>query len=103
MVQTFYSQVCVKEYKFDSVQVFYKELNAAKSEYLDCKTIRVDWEKTYGNKAVDTTSIRDRLKQKEQVVKEREAGRGYRAKQKNFCRTFKIFAVQYKYWFWFVD
>ena len=72
----------VKEYKFDSVQAFYKEFKAAKSEYLDYKAVRAEWEKTYGEKVADTMSIRDRLKQKEQIVKERETGKVYQAKRK---------------------
>jgi len=36
-----------------------------------------------GEKAADTMSIRDRLKQKEQIVKDREAGRVHRARQKD--------------------
>lgn len=35
----------VKEYKFDSVQAFYKELNAAKSENLEYQAARVKYEK----------------------------------------------------------
>lgn len=53
----------VKEYKFDSVQAFYKELNAAKKENLDYQAERAEYEKTYGNKVLDTTSVRDRLRQ----------------------------------------
>ncbi len=71
----------VRAYKFDSVQDFYKELNAAKNEYLDYQADRAKYEKIYGEKAADSMSIRDRLRQKEQIVKERERGRAYRAKQ----------------------
>ena len=67
----------VKEYKFDSVQAFYKEFKAAKSAYLDYKAACVEWEKTYGEKVTNPMSIIDRLRQKEQIVKEREAGRDY--------------------------
>ncbi len=73
----------VKEYKFDSVQAFYKEFDAAKKEYLDYQAARAEYEKTYGEKATDTMSIRDRLRQKEQIVKEREAGRLHQARQKD--------------------
>lgn len=73
----------VKEYKFDSVQVFYKEFKAAKSECLDYKAARLEWEKTYGEKVMDTVSIRERLKQKEQLVKEREVGSVHQARQKD--------------------
>jgi len=73
----------VKEYKFDSVQAFYKELNAAKKEYFDYKAACAEWEKTYGEKAADSVSIRDRLRQKEQIVKEREMGRVHQAQQKD--------------------
>ena len=73
----------VKEYKFDSVQAFYKELNAAKKEYLEYQAARVEWEKTYREKTVDTMSIRDRLRQKEQIVKEREAVRAHQVRWKD--------------------
>ena len=51
----------VKEYKFDSVQAFYKEFKAAKSEYFDYKTALAEWEKTYGGKVTNPNSIRERL------------------------------------------
>lgn len=73
----------VKEYKFHTVQAFYKELNAARKEYLDYRTDRAEWEKIYGDKAVDSVSIRERLRQKEQIVKEREVDRDYRARRKD--------------------
>ncbi len=73
----------VKEYKFDSVQTFYKEFNATKREYFDYKTARTEWEKTYGGKVANSMSIIDRLRQKEQIVKEREAGRVHRARRKD--------------------
>ena len=73
----------VKEYKFDSVQAFYKELNASKKENLEYQAACTEYEEIYGEKAADTMSIRDRLKQKEQIVKEREAGRDYQARQKD--------------------
>ena len=73
----------VKEYRFDSVQVFYKELDAAKKEYLDYGAAIADWEKTYGEKAADPMSIRNRLWQKERIVKEREADRKHQARQKD--------------------
>ncbi len=73
----------VKEYHFDSVQAFYKELNAAKRERLDYKAAYVEYEKTYGNKVTDTMSVRDRLRQNVQTVKENEAGRVHQAKQKD--------------------
>lgn len=73
----------VKEYKFDSVQAFYKEFNAAKRENLDYEAACTDWEKTYGGKAVNFMSISERLRQKEQIVKERELGRAYQARQKD--------------------
>ena len=73
----------VREYKFDSVQAFYKELNAAKKEYLEYQAARAEYEKIYGKKVADFMSVRDRLKQKEQEVKRREAGRDYRAGQKD--------------------
>ena len=73
----------VREYKFDSVQAFSKELNASKSEYLTYKAARAEWDKIYVNKAPASTSIIERLRQKEQIVKEREANRVYQAKQKD--------------------
>ncbi len=71
------------EQKFDSVQAFYKELNASKKENLEYQAARTEYEKIYGEKAADTMSVRDRLKQKVQIVKEREAGRDYQARQKD--------------------
>ena len=73
----------VREYKFDSVQAFYKEFNAAEKENLDYHAARAEWEKIYGDKAADSMSIRDRLRQKEQIVKEREANREHWLKQKD--------------------
>lgn len=73
----------VREYKFDSVQAFYKELKAAKREYLDYQADRAEYEKIYGEKAADSMSVRDRLRQKVQEVKEREAGRVHQTKQKD--------------------
>ena len=63
--------------------MFYKEVNAAKSEYLDYQTVRAGWEKAYGNKAGKSMSIRERLRQKEQIVKEREVSRVYQTWQKD--------------------
>ncbi len=73
----------VKEYKFDSVQAFYKELNAAKKEYLEYQAARAEDDKIYGDKATNTLSIRDRIRQKEQMIKEREAVRVHQARQKD--------------------
>ena len=73
----------VKEYKFDFVQSFYKEMEAAKRENLEFQAARAEYEKIYGGKAADSMSIRDRLRQKEQIVKEREAGRVHQARQKD--------------------
>ena len=73
----------VKEYKFDSAQEFYNEFNAAKREYLDYEEACAEWEKAYGDKVVDTVSIRDRLRQKQEMVKEREAGRVNRTRQED--------------------
>ncbi len=73
----------VREYNFDSVQAFYKELNAAKKENHDYEVACAEYEKTYGERAVDTWSVRNRLRQKEQVIKERKAGRVYQARQKD--------------------
>lgn len=73
----------VREYKFDSVQAFYKEFDVAKKGNLEYQAARAEWEKVYGEKTADTMSIRDRLRQKEQIVKERETGRNYQARQKD--------------------
>ena len=73
----------VREYKFDSVQAFYKEFNAAKKEYFNYQAARAEWEKTYGEKMADTMSIRDRLNQKEQIVKERGASRTNQKRKKD--------------------
>lgn len=43
----------VREYKFDSVQAFYKEFNAAKKEYFDYQAARAEWEKIYGEKTAE--------------------------------------------------
>ena len=73
----------VREYKFDSVKSFYTELNAAEKEYLDYKAACAEYEKIYGEKVADAMSVRDRLRQKEQIVKEREAGRVHQTRQKD--------------------
>ena len=73
----------VREYKFDSVQAFYKEFNVAKKEYFDYQAACAEWEKNCGNKVRNSMSIRDRLRKKEQIVKEREANRVHQAKQKD--------------------
>ena len=73
----------VKEYKFDSVQAFYKEFKSAKRKYLDYKAACAEWEKTYGEKVTNPMSIIHRLRQKEQIVKEREAGRVHQVRQKD--------------------
>ncbi len=73
----------MKEYKFDSVQAFYKELNAARRKYFDYKAACVEYEKIYGDKAVDAMRVRDRLRQKAQIVKERKAGRAHQTRQKD--------------------
>ncbi len=73
----------VREYKFDSVQAFYKEFNTAKKEYIDYQAARAEWEKIYGDKVSDSMSIRDRIWQKEQIVKAREAGRVHQERRKD--------------------
>jgi len=73
----------VREYKFDSVQAFYKEFDAAKKEYLEYQEAHVEYEKIYGEKTEDIMSVRDRLRQKEQMIKEREAVRVHQARQKD--------------------
>lgn len=69
--------------KFDSVQAFYKEFNVSKKEYFAYKAACAEWDKIYGDKAVVPTSIKERLRQKEQIVKIREAGRTYQTRQKD--------------------
>ena len=71
----------MKEYKFDSMQAFYKEFEAAKKENLEYQAACAEYEKIYGEKMADSMSIRDRLRQKEQIVKERGANRGHQARQ----------------------
>ncbi len=73
----------VKEYNFDSVQAFYKELNAAKRENQNYEAACAEYEKTYGEKVMDTRSVRNRLRQKERAVKEREVGRAHQTRQKD--------------------
>ena len=73
----------VREHRFDSMQAFYKEFNASKKENLEYQAARVEYEKVYGEKAVDTMSVRDRLRQKEQIVKEREAVRAHQTRWKD--------------------
>lgn len=73
----------VREYHFDSVQAFYKELNAAKKENQNYEVACAEYEKIYGEKVADAKSVRNRLRQKEQVVKEREAGRVHQSRQKD--------------------
>lgn len=73
----------VREYHFDSVQAFYKELDAAKKENQNYEVACAEYEKIYGEKVVNSKSVRNRLRQKEQVVKEREAGRVYQSGQKD--------------------
>ena len=71
----------VKEHHFDSMQAFYKELDVAKRENQNYEAACAEYEKTYGEKVVDTKSVRDRLRQKERAIKEREAGRVHQARQ----------------------
>lgn len=52
----------VKDYKFDFVQAFYKEFNAAKREYLDYKAACAEYEKIYGDKVMDDMSVKDRIR-----------------------------------------
>ncbi len=73
----------VREYNFDSVQVFNKELNAAKRENVDYQAACAEYDKIYGEKVADSMSVRDRLRQKEQIVKEIETGRVYQGRQKD--------------------
>lgn len=61
------------------VQVF----NAAKKEYFDYHAACAEWEKIYGEKTAALTSIRDRLRQKEQIVKETETGRTHQTRRKD--------------------
>lgn len=70
----------VREYKFDTVQAFYKEFETAKKENLEYQAARAEYEKIYGEKVTDSMSIRNRLRQ---MVKEREAARVHHTKQKD--------------------
>lgn len=54
-----------------------------KREKLDYEATCADCKKICGNKVTESVSVRDRLRQKEQVVKEREASRVHRARQKD--------------------
>jgi len=72
----------VKEYKFDSVQAFYKEFHAAERGYLDYEAASAEWEKAYGDIGRKPTSMKERLRQKQQLVKTREAGRAHQTRQK---------------------
>lgn len=73
----------VKEYRFDSVQAFNRELNASKREYFDYKASCAEWDKTYGDKAAAPISVKERLRQKEQIIKEREANKVHQARQRD--------------------
>ena len=73
----------VKEYNFDSVQEFNKELKAAKREKHYYESACAENEKAYGEKVVDTRSVRNRLRQKERDIKIREASRAHQARQKD--------------------
>ena len=73
----------VREYNFDSVQAFNKELHAAKRENQNYEAACAEYERTYGEKVVDTRSVRNRLRQKEQIVNDREAGRVHQERQKD--------------------
>ena len=72
-----------RSYKFDSVQAFYKEFNVAKRENHDYEEACTEYEKTYGEKVVNTKSVRDRLRKKERDIKEREVSRTHQARQKD--------------------
>ncbi len=72
----------VREYNFDSVQAFHKELKAAEKEYLAYQAACEKWEKAYGDRGKEPTSMKEQLMQKQQEVKKREAGREHPARQK---------------------
>ena len=65
------------------MQAFYKELDAAKRENLEYMAVCAEYDKIYGDKAANYMSIRDRIRQKEQLVKQREAGRVHQIRQKD--------------------
>ena len=73
----------VREYKFDSVQAFKKELNAAKKENQNYEAACAEYEKTYGEKVMNTRSVRDRIRQRELAIKESEAGRENQVRRKD--------------------
>ena len=59
------------------------ELNAAKRENQDYELACVEYEKTYGEKVVNTRSVRDRIRQRELAIKESEAGRENQVRRKD--------------------
>ena len=73
----------VREYKFDSVQAFYKEFNAARKEDIDYRAAHAEWEKIYGDKAKNSMSIKEKLRQKEWIVRDSEVDRVHQAGQKD--------------------
>ena len=72
----------VRECKFDSVQAFYKEFNAARKEYFDYQAARAEWEKICGDKAKNPMSIKEKLRQKEQIVKKEKLAGCFRQDKK---------------------
>ena len=72
--------------KIAARNMFYDEQGRharTKKEYLDYQAACVEYEQACGDKVQDTMSVRDRLRQKEQVVKIREAGRDDRTRHKD--------------------
>ena len=72
----------MKEHHFDSMQAFYKELDVAKRENQNYEAACAEYEKTYGEKVVDTKSVRDRLRQKERAIKRKRSRQGASGKAK---------------------
>ena len=60
-----------------------KEKAAEKRENLEYMAVCAEYDKIYGDKAANYMSIRDRIRQKEQLVKQREAGRVHQIRQKD--------------------
>lgn len=62
-----------------SFMVPYSQISMNEQAEVTC----AEYEKNYGDKVTDAMSVRDRLRQKEQIVKARETSRVYQARQKD--------------------
>lgn len=70
----------VKEAGYKNVKEFLKVYHTAEAEYSDYQKTADNWEKTYGNKK-SKRSIRSRLDEKKQIVKERNKNRSHDHKE----------------------